>query len=521
MPAPVISGVNPTSGTAITVGQSIGFTVTSGTGLLRVFVSATLPGIGITEVVHDGTSFVPAYAPASSRTAVSGGFSYAIRRAPSWPDAPTVTVYAEDTAGLETVASFAWPLTMPPPLPPPATVPSFPTTGAASQAPVVQHDQAYFLAFFDRNFDAGWLAPLKNTPQSGYETLQAFAAVGARLSAAVANLERGNVIVYASGGSKAAGLVEFYRGTATAGAVTIAAGTIVTTSDGGRDFMTTQPAAFGPSDVGPIAVGVIAVAQGWQWNVPGTVVTARGEVLPGAIDTIKSFVQLDPASVLPSPTFLDGTIQVKQVADTTGGADPMLDGLGADRGMVRRSGETDPAYRLRIRTLPDTVSKDAIVRQVTAFLLPYGASAQFIETFEQDYQSCWDAATGMPPGPDFDNLFVYDDPRPAFPFANRWLDDVEFRGAFIVVVPNFPTLRDYGSPWDDTAVDVAATILPSPTNGQRALAAYDLTTTPPGGLPWCWDGFDSRKQAVYAALWELLQQLKAAGVSAILELQGQ
>jgi hypothetical protein len=527
MPAPVISGVSPAPGAALGPQTSLAFTVTSGTGLLRVFVSITFPGMGITEVVHDGTAYSPPYQPVSTRTAVSGGFAYQFRRNPAWPDAPTFNVYAEDTAGLETVASFAYTLLAPPPLPSPgSTVPVFPVPGPASQVSVVKHNQAYFLAVYDRIMSSTWLLPLKQNSNSGYEILQAYAKIGERLSTAVANLEQGSIIMFAAGGSLSTATVEFQRPDATHGDVTMAKGTRVTTSNGGRDFITTQDAVFTGSAVGPIGVTASAVAPGWQWNVKGVVITARGETLPGEIDTIKSFIQIAPSDPTRTPTFIDPSITVVQIVDAQGGADPMLDGLGADRGIVRNTGEPDPAYALRIRTLPDTISPDAVLRALSSFFAPYGDTGTFIETFEPTYQTCFDMPSGVSlpsGGVDLDTVFTYDDPRPPVPFMNRWLDDVEFRGAFIVVAPNFVTLTEFGSPYDDVATGQGNVFTPPPVNGERAIAAYDVTdaVNALGVLPWCWDGTDAKKNAAYASLWQLLQSIKAAGVAAILELSSQ
>jgi hypothetical protein len=551
---PVINNIVPAAGTPLASNTPVSFDVTSVAGLLRVFVTATYPGVGTTELVHDGTNFTEQYRATSARTAIAGGFHYSVCRNPVWPDAPTVTVYAEDVAGGETVLATSWTLALPPPLPDPGSlIPVFPTAGPSSAAPVVQHAQAYFLGVFDRIMDANWIAPLKTGAGSGYEMLQAYAAVGARISSAVSRLEQGAIIMFATGGALATGTVEFLRPSAAAGAVIVKAGTVITTSKGGRDFVTTQDAVFGALDLGPIAATVQAVAPGWQWNVRGRVVTSRGETLAGEIDTIRHFVQTAPAAPT-VPTFIDPTIIVQQIVDTQGGADPMLDGLGEDRGVIRHVGELDPAYALRIRTLPDTVSPDAIVRAMTAFFAPYGMQVAFEELWDVRYQTCFDAPSpnaGSPtylpqidPGsphydpnwnPNYDpNLFTYDDPRLAWdpndptrpanalPYFNRWLDELEARGAFVVAVPNFPTLEDWGMVFDDTATTqtdqevVVGTML-----GHRGTAAYDMPSDITGVFHGFYDGVDVQKNAIYAAFWQLIQDISAGGVGALIELQGQ
>jgi len=645
------------------VSQLVAFNVTSGTGLLRVFVTVTYPGLGITELAHDGTAFTTSYARTSTRTVISGGFTYALLRVPIWPDTPTISVYAEDTGGLETLLAWSYTLQAPVPLPSPgATVPVFPVAGGASQAPVIVHDKRYFLAMMDRIMDPAWIGPLKVYPDSGYEILEAQSAIGARVSTAIQRLEAGNIIMYATGGSLATTTVEFSRPNANYGPVTIRAGTVVTTSNGGRDFVTQADAVFGFFDVGPVTVPVTAVAPSWQWNVKGEVITAGGESIPGEIDTIRAmiqianpidvvtyadgasivspglsntgtarwlivyrggtfyqagqllrdngtgtgymaaytptvgwFIQLDAAFPLNgdaqfpafanailqantflefnnpswvvvgnptlSNTFVDPTFVVANIQDAQGGADPMLDGLGQDRGLLRKPGETDPAYRLRMRALPDTVSVNAVLRQVQQLIAPYlnpGQVAQFEEEWDVRYQTCWDAPRtplpnpALPVGQDgntpFDpNLFAYDDsldetahglgpaipawdpndpnrPAGSLPYFNRWLDVVEMRGAYIEILPNFATIADCGMAYDDTAENAAqAEVVVGTVTGHRGFGAYDvpLTADPTLIFQGGYDGFDLPKQALYLALWQLLQDTSAAGVAAIVEQQGQ
>jgi len=84
-----------------------------------------------------------------------------------------------------------------------ASLPAVPIVGAKLVCDAVVYDQQHFLDLFDRLFPFDYLAPMKLNPNSGYELLQAFAAVGARLSEAIAHLECGALIIYASGGEYA------------------------------------------------------------------------------------------------------------------------------------------------------------------------------------------------------------------------------------------------------------------------------------------------------------------------------
>jgi hypothetical protein len=184
--------------------------------------------------------------------------------------------------------------------------------------------------------------------------------------------------------------------------------------------------------------------------------------LAGEIDTVKT--------VLDSPPFTLTDLVVAQTSDARGGVAGTLDQLGADRGVPRNTNEPDESYRLRVRTPAPTVTPAAIQAAVSAALSPFGfAVAQFTETFDLAYQTVWNAPNVTPPvGSRYNpNLFVYNDPRPAFPFQNRWLTVVEMRGTFIVVVP---------------------VLTPASLNGD---------------------------------VFKLIQRIKAAGVAGILEQQGQ
>lgn len=378
----------------------------------------------------------------------------------------------------------------------------------------VFHDASYFADLWPRIYPIAYLEPLKD-PGPGYEVLSAYAVVFARVSLAIARLDCGAHILDSFGGALANGNVQFTRSDNLAGDVTIRAGTIVSTSSGGRRYLTLENAAFIGADLGPVMVPVAAVRPGWEFNVPGRRVAASGEVLLGEIDTITLLdAMLVPSNVRPigSPTFF-----VTNVGDICGGRQPMLDGLGADRGLARFAGESDVAYKRRIRQLPETVSPDAIINAASALFQPYGYALDFIENWQPEYQTAYDV-TGMEPGID-GNLFCYDDPRPAWPpFRNRWLSEEDFRGAFIVVVPNIGAIRDVGMAYDDTAA--GPTAVSPDTSGLRAISAYDVTQITPI-LQGAYDGFDLQKQGVYISLYQLLDRIKAAGVYFAVELRGE
>jgi len=337
-----------------------------------------------------------------------------------------------------------------------------------------------------------------------------------------------------------------------------------------------------------------------------------GSVLPGEIDTIKTLVE--------DPEMGDLSIQVRQIQPTSGGRDAALDALGSDRGITRNENESDEKYRARIGALPDTITAAAVNRACSRFLEPYQAlDFTIIETFEVSYQTCWDSPTDAVPLSAFSPyLFKYDDPDlDGVPFRNRWLDETDYRGGFIVWVPNLQPISDAGmqlypdpTTYEDLAgqvgalatlaasgvyqrvrvggltgmvsgsvgrfltlagaaesanngtflivnfvdsatVDIqhASAVLPDGNSGsilwqeqervvedadpaahgsalldgKRAPSVYDSPDNLAllGYQPGVFDGYDSARAAVYKGLHDTIQSIKAAGISAALELRGQ
>jgi len=382
----------------------------------------------------------------------------------------------------------------------------------AFPGPVTAYTQQELLDLFDRLLPGHYIDPLK-TVGPGYEVLQAAAAAGVRLSTAIARYGKGAFILSAEGGAPATGVVEFWRPTANPEpvAVTILAGTLVKSSKGGRTYRTTADVTFAQPDLGPLAVPVVSTFNGYNYNEPGIAVTPDGSSLEGEIDTIVTLVEDPPVG--------DVTFRVRHTVATTGGVDASLDQHGSDRLIFRGQGEGDDSYRGRIRALPDNISPDAVDRTLQQLLLPYGASYNFIETFEVGYQTCWDAPPDSIAGSPFDpNLFCYDDPRNPVPFRNRWMDENDMRGAFIVTVPAFGPVADRGLAYDDTAAN--ASDLSNPL-GARAVGAWDVASTLGFGyLQGSWDGYDLPRASTMKTLYDTLQSIKAAGTAAALELEG-
>lgn len=515
----VVDNFTPTAGTALANSDVVEFDVTDATQpLVQVVIAIRYPGIELYEVVYDGAQFTTHYsARFTTVSSISNGIRFTLLRNPVWPDGVELHVFVTAADGSALASTTSWPLAPnQAATPPDPVVPIvYPTTGNAD-CDAVSYDEQHFLDMFDRLFPDDYLSPMKLNPNSGYEIFEAAAAVGERVSLAIERLECDSFVTTSAGASFATGTIQFWRPNSLAGSVTVKEGSIVTTSAGGRDFVTTQDTSFSASGVGPIDCPVRAVAAGYEWNVPGQRVTSGGVVIAGEIDTCYALV-LDPA-------YGDPTIQVQQLLDTTGGHPPMLDGLGADRGILRQLNETDPHYALRIRSLPDTVSPDAIVRNLTNYLPPLGISFSMIETFDITYQTVYDApADTIAANPDYDpSLFAYDRPaNPYGPFEDRWLDSREDWGAFIIVVSQNNPIYDVSMAFDDTAS--GPTDLQNPLTGfQRGDSAYDVL--PPYSFSTVfvasYDGFDLRFAAAMLGLEDLLQQIKAGGVAAVIEENG-
>ncbi len=383
---------------------------------------------------------------------------------------------------------------------------------------VVGLQPADFMDLLGRLLPSDYLQPLLN-PGPGGEVYQMQAAVGSRVSQAIGLFQLASYITLAPDGAAAQATVQFQRQNANAGLVVVNAGTIVQSAQYGRQFQLVAGVTMAAGQVSAFGT-VQALFPGEQWNVKGPFQSARGELVAGEISQIVTWQQ--------TPAFGDASITVAQATDAVGGVSSMLNQHGADRGFQRGANEGAAAFRQRVRQLPDTVSPSAIQNAVNAVALQYpGTSWDFIETFQGSFQTAYDCPSPnagvpfggatIPSGLDT-NLFVYDDPRPIYPpFRNRWLDERDYRGAFIVTVPVLAALRDVGIAYDDTA-ETPFTL--TTLNGSRAANAYDVPQTFTAALAGAYDGSDYARSAAYAGLYASLQKIRAAGVLVVMEIQG-
>jgi|WetSurSiteA1Bulk_404760.scaffolds.fasta_scaffold16969_2 hypothetical protein len=399
------------------------------------------------------------------------------------------------------------------------SLPSNPTAIAATNSialasPVAPFTQQDFLDLFDRLFPSHWLEPLKN-PGPGYEILQMMAKIGERCSRSISVCIGDSYISSSVGGLKSTGTVEFYRSSPHPDGldVIIRSGSTVTCSAGGQDFLTTADVMFLASDLGPLSVDIVAVANGYEWNVPGIMFAADGTPLPGEIDTIKNLIE--------TPDFGDSTIKVRQLSATTGGQDASLDEHGSERGCIRYGDESDDSFRARIETLPDTISPSAVSRGCKRILDQYSASFEKIETWDVKFQTCYDAPNVSKTGNFDPMLLVLDDPRSRIPFRGRLLDEATLRGAFVVVVENIQPIRERRFILDDT-VNSCLDLQSRKSGGERCLSAYDLSSVISDQyLQGCYDALDVPRDTVYKSLANTINAVKASGIEAFIAIDGE
>ncbi len=363
---------------------------------------------------------------------------------------------------------------------------------------------AELLAMIDRVLDSDYISGLK--AGEGYEIIQAQAKEFARISQAIRVTGDGLFAAFASGGAFATGIVEFYRTSTVSPACVVLAGTIVQ-ARGGKLFRTVQDATFATNDQGPHAVGVRSVFQEWQANTEGQTTTPGGVVIPGEIDVIRTLIQ--------NPLYADPTIMVRQLQPTAGGRSPMLDLLARGNNLTRNSGETDESLSYRTRNLPDNLVPGAIERMLRAMLGPYLARWEYVEPFDLEFQTVYDAE---------DNVFAFDDPRPRYLDAIDWVpDDRELWATFYVVVGKIAAIRHYGGAYDDLVTSLDE-LRSRGINGRRAVPAMDgpdvLEYPNPGHLGMACDVDDLGLNALMSSLYAQMQSLRAAGIVAGLHQEG-
>lgn len=97
---PVIDNFSPANGTTVVASDPVFLDVTDDSGLFRRVIIAVTQG-DVTELAHDGDTFLPPYDAISTRINIANGFQYRLRRAGGWNADVTVRAFAIDLAGNE------------------------------------------------------------------------------------------------------------------------------------------------------------------------------------------------------------------------------------------------------------------------------------------------------------------------------------------------------------------------------------------------------------------------------------
>lgn len=98
---PAVGSISPTPDSVIGPSTPITFTLTDTVSIVAALVLAKFPQSGLYEVVHDGSAFSSNYAAGSTRSPISGGWSYSVVRTGGWPSSPTIVPVAVDAGGGE------------------------------------------------------------------------------------------------------------------------------------------------------------------------------------------------------------------------------------------------------------------------------------------------------------------------------------------------------------------------------------------------------------------------------------
>lgn len=98
---PVISNQDPIPGSLITATQVVQLDVTDDGGVLPVLMLCVrFNNLDFTEVIHNSDFFEANYLATSTRTAITNGYHFAVKRFGGWPDSDvTFFVKATDASG--------------------------------------------------------------------------------------------------------------------------------------------------------------------------------------------------------------------------------------------------------------------------------------------------------------------------------------------------------------------------------------------------------------------------------------
>ncbi len=223
--------------------------------------------------------------------------------------------------------------------------------------------------------------------RAGIEIIRAFASMFSRVSTAVVRADSDYRIATAPAGSRAVATVTLSKDSTTE-ALDVGEGSVLIAGRSGRVFYVVDGASWETAETGEKDITCESFGLGYQANV-----------LAGEIDTVLSLADGS------SPDL----VSVVSSGPAEGGSPPILYALGRGRSAFEATGEDAGAYRRRARTMPDTVSKGAILRGMTQALSPLGFSEA--DYWTEDYADvglfaddgfvdaeCESAAGACPPG---------------------------------------------------------------------------------------------------------------------------
>jgi hypothetical protein len=275
----------------------------------------------------------------------------------------------------------------------------------------------------------------------GWEVILAASQALSRVGAAAERLGCGLFFLTAPSAELSTATVTLTRASTATGVFTVKAGSAVVATSG-RIYFTSEDVAFGAGDLSVSVPVVSSVAAYWL----NTAVVAGVTTVPitttwtvGALTTV--------------PPFADTTITVSADGSTDGGVSPFLELLGNDRGLTQYLGESDEAFRLRCRTLPDTVTPGAIQRMLARIFTAPTQSYEYHDAWSVDFQTAYDMPMDTDPV-----VFCYDDPRPFPPSRNRYLPRNYLQAFVVSLFDSAGSIPDsiYGSFTDQLAATKAA-----------------------------------------------------------------
>ena len=286
----------------------------------------------------------------------------------------------------------------------------------------------------------------------GYEVILAASQALSRVSAAAERLGCGLFFLTAPSGELSIGAIQIERASTSTGVFTVKAGSSVVATSG-RIYFTSEDVTFGSGDLSVSVPVVSSVAAYWL----NTAVVA-------GVTTVPITTTWTVGALTQDPPFSDTTIEVEADGSTDNGVSPFLELLGNDRGLTQYVGESDEAFRLRCRTLPDTITPGAIQRMLARIFTAPTQAYEYHDVWAADFQTAYDMPMDTNPV-----VFCYDDPRPFPPSRNRYLPRNHLQAFVVSLADSDGAIPDstYGSFTDQLAAikaaGVAAFVLWEPT----------------------------------------------------------